>query len=883
MTMEWKYLLKRMKEKFELEDEDIELANLNYAVGNTSGMDVTGDIPSALAERVGRTAQRGGSEMEIQVENPSSFHLDREPLYNVLEQLGLDVSFHSDPNVGYTSAYRTGQGRGYQPTHQYFTSYLQEFASFKEEKEARGLSFNISRINPHISTDEVPALEERMAQDVSVDPFGIPSADFSQGTIQERNDKRSNIFRNKGFLEDLYYTLYRREARFPFEQYSVFASYSDDFDNIWKRARHEACWDIYKTETKDIQPQPERIRAKALISETITMSDRAVSDNWKDIIAATDFSEALTIPGREGDPEELREEILDQAGVDDVDQLPPQERQRVENAMEIMEDQQLENLDDLANYVPREVNLRELGRLTDYIRDIGSRREVEESTNDEAASIIMDAVEEAIDELWRPESESAMFDNIDDAHISIDGKMTGLQRRLEVQQLRIIELAYDIGMEGENYSVNGYTLDLDGAASKVFSGDEEFYNSRDNKSQDQLHGDLLKRVLESQRFERLLRMESVLFYEILPAWMANSNSEWEAEDQMVHEAYEAPEFIWKAIVKDNWDFDFSEDYFEMLGNNQDFQRDVAAASAALYIWGHFTQKESEFQMDGNQHIEEDYDRCTWIEWMNRYGIGVNMEAMQGSPQQEFKLWKPRHMVVAAHAVNLTARKQLDEINQKLYGAPMKFTIDMEHTSSFGVDPWREMEDLIELEKTLAEKKDEEGWNIQVEGERPLSEMVRMYHLTKPGQETTQGIGHLHGPFRYGDKQLYTWLHNMVQNGFGQSDERASVMYEIGGDQSGTVQKAKLSMNMIELGISPEELDPSRVDPGKKYENEKEALIARFFRMDRPHYSREWAKIEQHAFDPLQGLLEATEFEYTFSSSAALDRGKQREFPDEEFR
>ncbi|MEF8880575.1 MAG: hypothetical protein V5A72_01955, partial [Candidatus Nanohaloarchaea archaeon] len=199
------------------------------------------------------------------------------------------------------------------------------------------------------------------------------------------------------------------------------------------------------------------------------------------------------------------------------------------------------------------------------------------------------------------------------------------------------------------------------------------------------------------------------------------------------------------------------------------------------------------------------------------------------------------------------------------------------------DPWREMEDLIQMEKDLAEKKDEERWNIRVDAERPLSEIVRMYHLTKPGQETTQGTGHLHGPFRFGDKQLYTWLYDMVQNGFAQNEERASVMYEIGGDQSGTVQKAKLSMNMIELGISPEELDPSRVDPGKQYENEKEALIARFFRMDRPHYSREWAKIEQHAFDPLKGLLEATEFEYTFSSSAALDRGKQREFPDEEFR
>ena len=848
-----------MKKNFELEDDDVDLTGLNYAVGNTSGMDVTGDIPSALAERVGRTAQRGGSEMEIQVENPSSYHLDREPLYNVLEQLGLDVSFHSDPNVGYTSAYRTGQGRGYQPTHQYFTSYLQEFASFKEEKKARGLSFNISRINPHISTDEVPALEERMAQDVSVDPFGIPSADFSQGTIQERKNRKSNIFRNKDFLKDLYYTLYRREARFPFEQYSVFASYSDDFDRIWKKARHEASWRIYKEEIENFGRVEDKLEAQLTMAQTVSMSDKAVDNSWYDIIEEVELDPSLSI-----DAEDVEEDLEDR-----------------------LDDFRIDTLADLDNFLRSassgNLSIGEFRMLNRLIRELGDNEIFRMFENDDAEDIIKEALVDAFNELWKSPQESEMFDDVDEAHISIDGKMTGLQRRLEVQQLRIIELAYKIGMEEEKYEVNGYTLDVDGAASMVFAGDEEFYDNRDNKSMYQLHGDLLKRVLESQRFERLLRMESVLFYEILPAWMANSNSEWGVDDEVVHEAYEAPEFIWQSIVEDNWDFDFSEDYFEKLQNNQDFQRDVAAASAALYVWGHFTQKESEFQMDGNDYIEQDYDRCTWIEWMNRYGIGVNMEAMQGSPQQEFKLWKPRHMVVAAHAVNMTAREKLDEINEHLYECPMKFTIDMEHTSSFGIDPWREMEDLIQMEETLAEKKNEKDWNIHVNGDKPLSEMVRMYHLTKPGQETTQGTGHLHGPFRFGDKQLYTWLHDMVQNGFAQSDERASVMYEIGGDQSGTVQKAKLSMNMIELGISPEELDPSRVDPGKNYEDEKEALIARFFRMDRPHYSREWAKIEEHAFDPLKGLLEATEFEYTFSSSAALDRGKQREFPGEEYR
>lgn len=877
--MKLRYLLKKFKP--EIEEEEIDVQELNYKVGNTSGMDVTGDVPSALAERVGKTAQRGGGEMEIQVENPSSFHLDREPLYNVIEQLGLDVSFHSDPNVGYTSAYRTGQGRGYNPTHEYFTSYLQEFASFKEEKKARGLNFNISRINPHISVDEIPALEERMAQDVSVDPFGIPSADFSDGIIEQRNKKKANIFRNREFLEDLYYTLYRREARFPFEQYSVFASYSDGFDRIWKKARHEACWEIYNEELERFGSDEEVLEAQLSMAQTVSMTDKAVDNSWYDIIEEIELRPHLEIDAAD----RIRERVLRQEGVDDPDDLSD-EAARVYERAEELGNTQVKTLGDLDSELREDRPIiGEFRRLNNFLRNLGEQDLIDLFENENSEAVIIDALKRAFDELWKPPSkEDRLYEDVNDAHISIDGKTTGLQRRLEVQQLRIIELAYKIGMEEKKYQVNGYNLTLDGAASKVFAGDEDFFNERKNKSQDQLHGDLLKRVLESQNFERLLRMESVIFYEILPAWMANADTEREIEGDKVHKAYEAPEFIWEVIVEQNWDFDFEEDYFEMLENNKDFQRDVAAASAAVYVWGHFTQRNSDFQMDGNSHIEADYDSCTWVEWMNRYGIGVNMETMQGSPQQEFKLWKPKHIVAMCHAINLTARKQLESVNDELYGSPVKFTIDMEHTSSFGVDPWREMEELIEQEEKLAELKEEKDWNIRVDGDKPLSEMVRMYHLTKPGQETSQGTGHLHGPFRFGDKQLYTWLHDMVQNGFTQTDERASVMYEIGGDQTGTVQKAKLSMNMIELGISPDDLDPSRIDPGENYDSKEEALIARFFEMDRPSYNREWAKIEQHAFDPLEGLLEASQFDYTWTSTASLKHDNNpRDYGPEEYK
>jgi hypothetical protein len=202
-----------------------------------------------------------------------------------------------------------------------------------------------------------------------------------------------------------------------------------------------------------------------------------------------------------------------------------------------------------------------------------------------------------------------------------------------------------------------------------------------------------------------------------------------------------------------------------------------------------------------------------------------------------------------------------------------------------------MEILKDQEEDLLEKPVEiDGEEVYNAGDssKPLAKMVRMYHLTKPGHETSGGVGHTHGPFRKGDKGLYSWLFKIVKWGFTRTDEdgeRASVMYEVGGEQVGTVYQAKLAMDLIELGVSPKELDPNAVDPGEEPESEREALIARFFGIERSSYNKEWSKIEEHAFDPLKGLLEAEEFDFTYSSNAAIEQGGNRpnEWKEEEYR
>ena len=185
-----KFILESLKQNFGSEEkyETEGFPDLNYEVGNTSGLDVAPGVPSAMDERIGSLSQRGGSVMEVIINNPATFQLDKDKMFNVINQLGINISIHSNPDIGYTSAYR---GR-YDPTHEYFTRYLEQFAIFKKEAETRAedeknFGFEIQRINPHISTTPLPALEEERAQDTGLDPFGYSLTDLKEATMTEKD------------------------------------------------------------------------------------------------------------------------------------------------------------------------------------------------------------------------------------------------------------------------------------------------------------------------------------------------------------------------------------------------------------------------------------------------------------------------------------------------------------------------------------------------------------------------------------------------------------------------------------------------------------------------------------------------------------------------
>ncbi|MFB6207941.1 MAG: hypothetical protein ABEJ69_01180 [Candidatus Nanohaloarchaea archaeon] len=847
-----KYILDSVKQRFDGSSESEGFPDLNYVVGNTSGMDVAPDVPSPMSQRIGQLAQRGGSVMELIISNPATFQVDKEEMMDTIDQLDIDVSLHSDPSTGFASAYRTRgrEGAGYDTAQSYFTRYLTQLAIFKREVENRGIDFEIQRINPHISTTGLPSLTERMADDVGVDPFGFEVGKLGRESLNRRNREDQNIFQNKEFLRRFYYTFLTE--RTPEPKWRLFTNYlsrySRKFDRIYRDAQRQAC-DYYFQAGVDREEEDPLMTKVALVSSA-ARSDVGTQTEWLDLVAEP-MDETVTIevpnPGPDGP---------------DTFSVP------------------FETLEDINNLLGANTRVSRLASLPEAVHRIRNEKwtlrnfeaidAIPDDKSRELRELALEAVESRLEQLWKGNGDKFL--------ISVEGKRSAISNHLDIDVQQILQSAVKVG-EAEDFET-GDEYALDEAAEKVMMGEEEFF-VEDGEHVEQRYHSMMEEI--GRQYDRLMWMESNLFYFIMPAWMTNSSEQYEN-----HGGWDAPEFIWETLVERRWEDKYDIDltdpgkedgYFQALEENREFQMDVAAAVASVYVWGHFTQKKDRFKIDREQYVDDLEGEFTWIEWMNQFGIGVNMETMVGGADQLIKIWRPKDIVTACRAINMTAQEQLDEIHPELDDRPAKFTIDLEHTASFGVDPWKEMELLIEQEEELAK-----SGVIEEDSDKPLAKMLRNWHMIKPGLETRQSESR-HGPWARGDVQMYEWLYKMVDAGFARNpEETAYLMYEVGGEQRATVYTARIAMNLIELGVEPDELDPTKIDANGNYDNEKEALMARFFGMDKASIDQEWAKIEEHAFDPLKGLLEAEEFEHTWSKKAMIENDVQRnQIDSEEYR
>ncbi len=901
------FILSRLKEKFGGDEEEKGFNDMNYIIGQSSAMDM-GEFPTPMDERIGMAAMTGGELMELQITNPATFTMERDKMVSVIDQLGLDVTLHPDMNAGFTSGQNTGRGEGYgyETVEHYFTEYLQELAIFKKHVQDLGDDgplFEIGRMNPHISTTPMPPMEERMETDVGVDPFGFVTNNYDDNSRKQRRHYKQDIYKNPDFLRKLYHTMFLEVSNYPFDQYSAFSAYSGKFDKEWKKAQHLAAKHLLLDESG------ENLDEILRTIQTASQRDRGVEGAWLDLIENRSVGEELNKFSPDWEPpdnlgesanlnrlEETNESLNlgEVAGEEGINPL-----RTLNRTLRNLEERVLVSLIDTTD-VPSQLEEQIMRQAIPEAR--------EQINVEEATQKVRKEIKDALLNLWTGQEKENP--DPEKQFISQEAKWQALQSHLEIQQIRLFENAYRIGNSEEKKFYKHFETQIEDLAAEVFSGNnaEKFFDPKDREdveNAEEMHEDLLERILSSQQLQREMWKESTIFYQIMPAWM--SESSYDKHDS--HPGWEAPEFIWEVLVK-KWDeredvnidlekprngMEGTDRYMDLLEKSREFRMDVAAASAACYVWGHFTQRKNvydlkgrEFDLDEDEEEEVQNEGWTWIDWMNRFGLGVNFETMQGNPQQKFKIWRPKDIAVASHAVNMTARKRaeeddlggLDHIHEELDGRPAKFTIDMEHTATMGAPPFHEMELFKDQEEDLAE----EWEGLGIDQEKPIAKILRQIHLMDPGVEAQRGT--YHGAIERGNTLLYNWLYNFVKWGFARNqEEEATILFELAEHQAESVYMMRIMMDMIELGIDPEEdLDPSKVDPSTEPEDEEEALLGRFFGIDRASYTREWAKIEEHAFDPLKGLLEAEPFDYTYSSRAATDNeNRPQEWQSEEYR
>ena len=784
----------KLKDK---EDEFNGFDDMNYQVGNTTGMDV-GQEPGPLYQRIGSTAQKGGEVLEVLLQNPATFQVDREDVLNVISQLDVDVTFHGNTDLGYGAAYATraqGVQAGYNVVHRYFTRYLEQLASFKKEVE-EDYEFNVGYVNMHASTEQIPPLEEQIASDKSLDPFGY--------SIGEVNSKEINIYKNKDFMELLFDYLIVEYTELTQYYDRFFSRYSNHFENVWQNSQDKVANDIWKSR---LAGNP---RKKAGLIETASQTDMGASFTFQEKAEEEDFSRPIVVYDGENE-------------------------------------RSFSNLREVLDVMSGRQGALSIRQLSNYVYQLEKGDSPFDRENQ-----ILDRLNDVMNDLWTG--------NGDDKGLSLQAKLSALTNRLDIQPSALKD-------DADNERVRD-------AARKAFAGREEAFGDMRDKNDVLKYLELFDKLINQTRLGQQIEKESTVFYNIMPAWLTMADKEYDG-----HPGFEAPRFIWETIVEQNYDLDF-EDYEvvkDKLDSDREFRIDVTAAVAATYLWGQFTQRTDNFEGDEKTGLEPSED-ITWIEWMNRYGLKTNIEAMYGDPGNLLRLWRPKDIAVACRAVNLTARKRKDNWDEDFQGNPLKFTVDLEHTASFGVDPEVELQKMIDQEKNLA---DDDRFDI--DPDKPLANILKSYHLTKPGFEQ-QGI-HRHGPFMRGDTVLYRYMYKMIEAGFcRQEDDTGIVMFEIGGEYAETLYTTRIAMDLIELGVKPEELDPARLPEDGDYEDRKEALMARFFGLDESSTSMEWTKIEEHAFDPLDGLLEAEDFDFTYSGRAATDNGtRPGEWLNEQYR
>lgn len=168
---------------------------LNYVIAVSSGAPVTPEVPTLLHRRIGWATRQGANFVEVYAVSPAEIIMESEGMIYVASQLNLNYSFHPSESLGLDSSYRVntriGPG-GFDIAQKFLREMTLAIGIFKKnlEEKTNG-KHTVTSINIHAAIQTIPPADERLAADISVDPFGIDT----------RNLKESKIWNTKKFRE----------------------------------------------------------------------------------------------------------------------------------------------------------------------------------------------------------------------------------------------------------------------------------------------------------------------------------------------------------------------------------------------------------------------------------------------------------------------------------------------------------------------------------------------------------------------------------------------------------------------------------------------------------------------------------------------------------
>ena len=262
-------------------------------------------------------------------------------------------------------------------------------------------------------------------------------------------------------------------------------------------------------------------------------------------------------------------------------------------------------------------------------------------------------------------------------------------------------------------------------------------------------------------------------------------------------------------------------------NDRDFKEFFYGTVGAKYLEGHVKKI---FEWMNNDFIAKEIKGKQEL-----IDIAKNLKFTFETPDARdpshaglFVLWQQRQIYVA-----------IKNIRKSLKTDKVWMLVDFEHMATQGVDPIKDMEDIL---KKIPD----------------FGTLAIAVHANAPNP------GHAHLPLELGDVRVYKLLWYLYRTGFGR-DKLCYVIYERGGGDDPfkqSVESLRHVITYIQKNIDPDHLPP-------EFFGLKGAVAGDIIRQGQI--------VRDHAWEPLKDLLEMPEEEWGLLSSSAVKKGKAKEW------